>query len=187
MIIGIGTGRNGSTSLSHTLNTWHEYRSVYFPARPNPGHTDEEIDKWRELLKKDSERYNKTYGDVAFQHVHWLDYWVEQDDVELIWCWREREPTVKSILNHHSPYHWELAFPLFDFETEEGVGEYWDWYDDQCAKHEDRLIIIHPSQLDIEVNKTDEPLYEQVLTKVEPPALPEDFQKRLDEAREQLY
>lgn len=179
MIIGLGPGRTGSTSFSFWMNIWHEWKPLGWE-RPGPDWTTEKIEEWEKRMRANSDKWDKDYGDSAFQHIHLLDHWLERDDVDIVLLWREKEPTVKSLLKHPTPSHWQLAFPEFDFTTEEGVGEYYDWFYDTCFEHADKMTVIHPSQIPIVSNQTGKPVYEQVLTKRKPPPLPKDFQRRLE-------
>jgi hypothetical protein len=43
--------------------------------------------------------------------------------------------------------------PQFDFKTEQGVGDYWEWYNNKVLAHQDKIMVISPEQIPIKLNK----------------------------------
>lgn len=153
MLVGFGTGRCGSVSLSEYLNTWHEFKTVgenkYLSELDDHAKTS-----WFIQLATISRKYGKLYGDVSLDHINNLDYWLTQDATRIC-LMRDREETIQSIANYKTRRIWKRLFPQFDFDTNEGIGEYWDWYYNKILEHEDKFIIISPDQLPVIKNRGD--------------------------------
>lgn len=117
MIIGFGTGRCGTSSLSDMLGLPHEVKPILT--------SDSDPHERYKLLNE---------GDVGFYYIHiireLLDY-----DVTAICLKRNKKDTIDSIYNHvkqwrEPPSFWEISFPEHDFHTKEGISKYYDWYYD---------------------------------------------------------
>ncbi len=152
MIVGFGTGRCGTVSLSEWLDTWHEHKTtgdnLYFSELDDHAKT-----KWLANNAEKTHKFEKTYGDISLDHINSLDYWLSQKRVTLICLMRDRDEFVHSLANYRTNRIWKRLFPQFDFDTEEGIGEFWDWYYDTILEHEDKFIIISPDQLPLTKNE----------------------------------
>lgn len=125
MIVGFTTGKSGSTSMAEWLDLTHESRHV------------------------------RGRGDVSWFNIFSLDYWLEQP-VTRILLMRDKDKFVDSFLNrtHYRGFDMlEKMLPQFDFRSEKGVGDYWDWYNNKCLEHEDKFIVISPLQIPIVRNE----------------------------------
>ena len=148
MIIGMGTGRCGTVSLAEWLDVSHEHKTLIeneYLSELN-GHDKAQ---WLIELAVQQRRHNRNRGDVSLDHINNLDYWLDQKDVTLIAVMRDREETVQSIKNYRTQRIWQKLFPQFDFQNEESIGRYWDWYYDTMIENQDKIIIISPEQIPI--------------------------------------
>jgi len=147
MIVGFGTGRCGTVSLSEYLHIWHEFKTV----GQSKYASEVDIDKWRKELEARSKAFNHGVGDVSLDHINNLDYWLNQD-VTRILLWREQDDFVESLSNYKTTWIWKRLFPQFDFKSKDGMRRFHDWYYDTCFKHERDFVIIHPAQLPVKKN-----------------------------------
>lgn len=149
--MGFGTGRCGSVSLSEWLNTWHEHKMLL--SNEYLSELDDHAKSaWFISLAKKSDKYQRTYGDISLDHINNLDYWLKSD-VTRICLMRDRDEFVHSLMNYRTNRIWKRLWPQFDFDTEEGCGEFWDWYYDTILEHEDKFIIISPDQIPVKKNE----------------------------------
>lgn len=141
-IIGLGTGRCGTVSASRWLKLTHEASEHPHPNWKQP-ERDEKVNR---LLRG--------WGDVSLFNIYILDELLKTDAIILV-IMRDRDETIHSILNHKRARGTLKKYlgDRFDFDSEEGVGEYWDWYYDTCLKHERDIIVISPEQIPIKENK----------------------------------
>lgn len=147
LIIGLGTGRCGTTSLSRWLNTWHEFKPIFLE-EPD----DKELKRWTKHNQSRSHQYKKNPGDVSMGHIHCLEHWLENAEFVVL-IMRDREETLKSFRGHRTGgIYWNKLFPQFDFSDDDEVRRYWDWYYETCLKYERDLIVIEPAQLPIMLN-----------------------------------
>lgn len=149
MIVGFGTGRCGTVSLSEQLHTWHEFKQ-------GGKHYLSELDghdktAWFVELAGASKQYGREYGDISLDHINSLDYWLNED-VTRICLMRDREATVNSLEDYFTRVIWQRLFPQFDFEKRDDLYRFYDWYYDTILKHEDKFIIISPDQLEVKKN-----------------------------------
>lgn len=152
MIIGFGTGRCGTVSLSEWLNIPHEHKTLIENEYLSEldGHDKAQ---WLIELGTKTRKFDFNRGDVSLDHINNLDYWLQQKDITLIALMRDREETVNSIANYKTRRIWQKLFPQFDFEKREDIYKYWDWYYDIILRHQDRIIIISPDQIPIKKNE----------------------------------
>jgi len=144
LILGIGTGRCGTTSLAHLLDKQPDCRVTHerfkFNVPWGPG-GQEYLDKLISKLKNTDHEF---YGDVA---LYWLPHveeliWNDRVDVRVIALERERERTIQSFMRKtpnsnpwqahngdHQTSEWDHSFPKFRAENRaEAIGKYWDLY-----------------------------------------------------------
>jgi hypothetical protein len=178
VILGIGTGRCGTVSLSDLLNKQessffsHELKiKIKKPTdynTPLSWECDEQAfdNAWNSIL-----HYNGKYvGDVS---MFWLPY-LERlfniaDNLKVICLQREKQGVVNSYLkktegrnhwmDHDGSYwdfcSWDKSYPNFKVETkEEALNRYWDYYyqlvDELIRKYPDRIRIFQMTDLNDE-------------------------------------
>ena len=148
LIIGLGTGRCGTDSLTRVLNqqegvtAQHETFFLTWKHDVVSG-----LLILNELLRRPGKEF---VADVAF---YWLNYVPDLCEmipgIKFVCIWRDREKVVESFYEHTgdrnywtSPMsvHWDLSnrycidpmmlsFPKYDLPKREGIGAYWDEYD----------------------------------------------------------
>lgn len=141
MVIGIGTGRCGTSSLSEWLGLPHEVKPV---ATANWGEQD---------IVRRKKKLTRHGGDVGFFYVNILPQILNEWDATVICLMRDKDETVESFLQHPDVSLFEQAFPQHDFRTREGLEAYWEWYYEQVMQYEDQLIVIGPHQLPVKINE----------------------------------
>lgn len=166
LIIGLGTGRCGTTSLGRFLNAqsgiriFHEGETDDGEQHPLPWEVDhEKLLHWLATL----ERYaagNEYYGDIGMYFLPYAEYLIGRfPDIKLVCLKRDRKEVVASYmkwtknrnhwLNHdgsvwakHPP--WDVAFPKFDEpDKSKAIGLYWDGY----YREVERLIGLYPENI----------------------------------------
>jgi hypothetical protein len=165
LIIGLGTGRCGSLSLSYFLNNQpgikvlHE-GAINYQAHPLKWYNDHEnVLKWIKNIEKlsDSSQY---FGDIGMYFLPYVDFLIEQFPRSKFICLkREREAVIQSYLKwtqDHNPWYeynreawrknniWDDAFPKFNEPNKsKAVGLYWDMYYEEI----DKLIKKYPQNI----------------------------------------
>jgi len=155
IIIGIGTGRCGTLSLSRLLNLQPDAHVLHEkePHLPWDRSEPKYIKAHIEGFHRRQERF-KFVGDVAF---YWLPYlprlFREFTDVKVVGLWREKEGFIKSSIRLlHSPIWtkdgehqkhpnpiWEQSFPSYEAESREKVlGIFWEDYNSQMFALEEK-------------------------------------------------
>lgn len=151
IIIGLGTGRCGTTSLSRLLNIQKKSHFTHEHAfEKMPWKIDEK--RFKNLYSKFLNTDYDFLGDVSFYNLPYVDLFLKQDpNTKFILLKRNREAVVKSFLkktrgmNHwNEPYlwdpgtresPWDKSFPKFTTRTKaEAIGQYWDYYYELCEK-----------------------------------------------------
>ena len=171
--LGIGTGRNGSESLSYLLNSQnescysHEFGLFSFYGeraqrhRP-PLHWHGSLDVARQALESLKLYRGRYVGDIG---MYWLPYLPqlcqEYPQLQVICIYRSRNSTVESFLkktegrNHwieHDGTEWEID-PLWDpvfpnypvSDKAEAIGLYWDHYQEKTEE----LLQAFPNQIKV--------------------------------------
>jgi len=166
LIIGLGTGRCGTSSLSRFLTdqpgirVLHEGRIDGAKSPPIRWEGDHEnLLRWLDELATlcGSEQY---YGDIGMYFLPYVEFLVERfDNIQFICLKRNRKAVIKSYLNwtenrNHWYEHdgsfwerderWDAAYPKFDEpDKAKALGLYWDMYHAEV----DRLVAKYPSQV----------------------------------------
>lgn len=136
IVIGLGSGRCGTTSLAALLGLPHEQ------CEPLPWQVNEQ-----ELLRRLSVWKSgkvRVVGDVGFYYLPYVKLLREHADCRFICLKRKREDTIDSFMRHsaganhwtnhdgkrwRSDPHWDLAFPKYEMGSKaEAIGRYWDEY-----------------------------------------------------------
>lgn len=141
MIVGLGTGRCGTSSLSFELDCLHEYKP-YVTKDFTP-------DKWR---KRKNIITSNSKGDISFANVLALDL-LTDDDIAICLV-RDKEETITSFLNHKDVSLFKLVFPEHNFTTYSGLSKYYDWYYDTVFKYP-KVILLDISQINIKLNRSE--------------------------------
>lgn len=163
LIIGFGTGRSGTTSLSAFLNAQertyvlHEGRlEPKIPANPFAWEGDEEhVIQWIAGLLETNSDYD-WIGDIGMYYINYVDAILERwPNARFICMQRAQKEVVQSYLKwapkkHHWIIHdgtqwqldarWDKAFPKYDIPNkEEALNLYWMKYATHAKTLEDRL------------------------------------------------
>ena len=141
LIIGLGTGRCGTVSLSKLLkrqniNTTHETKIL-------PWEFDKKmIDN---LLNSITNRVNNMVSDVAFYYLPYVPYIIEKYPNTKFVCFkRDKKQTIESYVikfkdrnhlslnlnnNYRKSKNWDHAYPKYDqFDKKTALGLYWNDY-----------------------------------------------------------
>lgn len=141
-MIGLGTGRCGTTSLSRLLDSSAECHATHemdrIRSRLNWAFKREEIEKSLGIL---ASRSAPVVCDVAFYYLPYVEYIADtRPDATFVCLRRDREETVESYMlktegrDHWRvgggrPDTWDRLYPKFDAPTKrEAIGMYWDMY-----------------------------------------------------------
>jgi hypothetical protein len=153
LIIGLGSGRSGTTSLSRLLNI---QPSSFFLHEGSfdrgdfllPWEKDIDLmDRFFEILEDESSEA-KFYGCVALFFLPYVEDIIKKyPNVKFIRLIRDRSAVVRSFLTHSGNYNWwenhdgtywkhdpvwDREFPKFNaVSKEEAIGKYWDFYNQQ--------------------------------------------------------
>ncbi len=166
LVIGIGTGRNGSVSLSRFLsaqpgmNVRHE---GFLDERYHIFRWDGDADRiasWIDLLARRARDESDAYfGDVATYYLPYVELLIDRHpEARFVCLQREKEKVVKSFLlktrgtNHwydHDGKRWtahkfDACFPSFDEpDKARAIALYWDVYHARVAE----LMAAHPDRI----------------------------------------
>lgn len=149
LIIGLGTGRCGTASLSRLLRLQNNSHFTHeFGASPLVNWEPNRID-FDKIYQKLRVRKEEFIGDVAFYN---LPYWqhildLKEYDVKFIILKRNKKDTIKSyirtttdnnpFLEHNGTrwglYDWDKCYPKMNTsDKEEAISMYYDYYYDLC-------------------------------------------------------
>ncbi len=165
LIIGLGTGRCGSVSLSYFLNEqpgvkiFHEGRIDHEHNILKWDNDQENLLKWIYNLEKISVS-NQYFGDIGMYFLHYVSFLIDQfPNIKFICLKRNREDVIKSYLKWTKTYnhwynhngenwqkedYWDTAFPKFNEpDKAKALGLYWDMYYEEI----ERLIEKYPQQI----------------------------------------
>lgn len=147
LIIGLGTGRCGTKSLTELLNNQidsqitHEVPPIQ-PYQCTPAIIEEKI---KTILSRNAQ----FVGDIAFYHLNYIDIIRSlYSNVKFVCLKRDRKSTVQSFLrkvgkrNHWSATgprdDWDKCFPTYDVEDKTvAINKYYDEYYSIISKHKD--------------------------------------------------
>lgn len=150
IIIGLGTGRCGTVSLSTLLNKQEgvvvTHERVRLPWVVNKKRFSAFFDN---LLKNPS----PVVGDVSFYLLPYVDIILNGfDDVKFICLQRDKESTIKSYLGKVEPPRnnwqdigvkdiWDECFPTYDkgLTKAQSIGKYWDDYYDASKEWQSKI------------------------------------------------
>ena len=125
MIVVLGTGRCGTSTISKLLDLPHEIKPVLT-------HDSEPLEvRLRYQLMK------QTGGDVGFFYINVIDRLLEIDPtIKVVILQRDRDSFIESLHNHLTLTNtklWHEAFPRRNFDTKKDLGDYYDWYYRKCT------------------------------------------------------
>ncbi len=163
LVIGLGTGRCGTVSLSQVLAEAFDGAPISHE-RPPLLPWDAAPAQVEAHLERLADAGGDVFGDVAFYylpHVETIRGWAERRGIRarFVCLRRQRQATVQSYLAKVAPYNanhwmshdgsrwrsvpqWDACYPKLDHcqGLDEALGAYWDLY----AEHSDRLARLHP-------------------------------------------
>lgn len=157
-VIGIGTGRSGTSSLAALLDSQPGAAVTHETPRVLPWKVDAAL-LGRRLDELD-ERPGWLRGDVAFSYLPYVPLLLDRlRDLRVVCVLRDRAATVQSYevwvgpRNHwiaHDGTQWALdpdwddAYPTYDVEDRtEAIGHYWDEYERTVRG----LVAAHPDRV----------------------------------------
>ena len=145
LIVGLGTGRCGTVSLSKLLTCQKDSYFSHEWDGPHPWNSN--FDKF--LSYVNDIKYN-FHGDVAFYNLPYVNSILDvYPDTKFIILKRDKNETVKSYMNktkgrNHWQVHdgknfsycdWDKSYPKFEAKNkEEAISLYWDYYYKECSK-----------------------------------------------------
>lgn len=165
LIIGLGTGRCGSLSLSYFLSNQPGMKVLHEGTIYQKKHIikwekdHENLLEWIDKLENISDN-NQYFGDIGMYFLPYVSFIISRfPNVRFICLKRKREQVVKSFLKWSSSVnHWyehdgttwdkdammDSAFPKFNEpDKAKAIGLYWDMYYEEI----DRLIATYPQNI----------------------------------------
>ena len=155
-VIGIGTGRCGTTSLARLLDAQGTALESVTHERLEWRVTWEAHPKWLRRLDQQGG------GDVALNWLPYIEMMIRRwgEDLRVICLQRGREATVESYLRkmpqrnpwQDSSYRWAPCYPTYsqDLTKREAIGRYWDEYyarAEELATRHDQVRIFQTETL----------------------------------------
>ena len=139
IIIGLGTGRCGTVSLSHLLNSQADSNFTHECQPRLPWEKNMKLfDEFVEIQNKKKESF---VGDVSFYHLPYVEEFLKiKKDIKFVCLQRDKDDTVKSYLkkvgerNHWQNKGvidpWDKHYPTFEnnLSKKQCVEEYWEEY-----------------------------------------------------------
>lgn len=150
ILIGIGTGRCGTTSLACLLSSASDSRVTHEDSAIRVNLPWKFEEKWAlKALDALNRRPEKTTGDVGFYYLPYVE-WISRavPDVTFVCIRRDKAETVESYMNktekrdhwsracrHSDP--WDKMYPKFETDDKrEAIGMYWDMYYEEASRLE---------------------------------------------------
>jgi len=153
-IIGMGSGRCGTTSLTSILNkiniTTHELILI------NKGNMDDPI-AWENDFPKLKRKIGYISADISFWNLSYIEQLNNEYDCKFICLKRNKEDTVRSyskwtqkqnvnhwVIHDNTKWNhnqWDISYPKFDYDDnkENSISKYWDMYYDLAERYEREL------------------------------------------------
>ncbi len=143
LVVGLGTGRCGTVSLSKTLALQKDSRFTHEskPLLPWIFSKKDILKKLEQVMSYD----NHLVGDIAFYYLPYVEFILKKyPDTKFICLQRSKEETVKSYMkkterkNHWMDHDgtkwkkdelWDPCFPKYETDSkEQAISMYWDTY-----------------------------------------------------------
>lgn len=153
IIIGLGTGRCGSVSLTYLLNSQKDF-NISHEICPSPWEYSQ--NSLNHLLNILNNRKENVVGDCAYYHLNYCEKMLELYPNTLFpILQRDKQEVVESYLkktlgrNHWSinrdtgekeDYYWDRTYKKYNLQKKEAIAQYYDDYYKKC----DELITKHP-------------------------------------------
>lgn len=165
LIVGLGTGRCGTQSLSGFLSSQPGMTVLHegtIDGRDNPLRWEgdhERVRRWIDTLPELLDRPSYC-GDVGMYYLPYCEFLIaHRPDIRFVCMERDRAAVVESFLRHTRGRHpwlrhdgrrwridpvWDASYPKFDEpDKAEAVGLYWDLYHAEV----NRLVVLHPDRV----------------------------------------
>ena len=132
IIIGLGSGRCGTMSLQHLLNSQPD-SSFTHESLPMPWNRNPDV---HEMMFNKLFRRNEDYiGDVGYYWLNYVDDMLAiKPDAKFICLERDRQEVIESMwchsrgLNTHPTDDWFMMYPRYDTDRKSAIGLMWDDY-----------------------------------------------------------
>jgi len=155
LIIGLGSGRCGTTSLADLLSNQEDCR-VTHEYSPVPWVFEKKAWDWAtwRILSRLTPYDRKVTGEVGFYWLPYVERWLEiKSDTKFICLWRDRKEVMDSMwefsrgLNVDPKDEWYRLYPYYPgVNNHEAIGLMWDDYDKISRmwkeKYPDKFMII---------------------------------------------
>ncbi len=168
-VIGCGTGRSGTLSLSRIIGRCRGMYCTHEAAPLLPWEWNEHLYRGKVALLRDSP---DSVGDVYFAYLPYLRRLFDDvDGLRVVCMERDREQVIRSYVgwtrdrnvNHWmrhdgtrwNRHGWDTAYPKFDATSkEEALGMYWDFYYHEIRairdEHPDAVMVLPVEELNTE-------------------------------------
>jgi hypothetical protein len=149
LILGIGTGRCGTVSLSNLLNSQNK-AEITHELQGQSVNWYGGANQFNAIYSKIISRQSDFVGDVSFYHLPFLEMFMDKNpDIKIVVLKRDKQEVISSFkrkapLNDHWRNHdgktfvktlWDKCFPKFDADSrEQAISLYYDDYYVECEK-----------------------------------------------------
>lgn len=149
IIIGLGTGRCGTVSLTNLFKSQSSCVAEHEYTAHNSQHGEVWGDNFMELVDYIESKSEKFVCEISFYNLPYIDQLIDRyDDVKFIIMKRDRQETINSYLkktinrNHWQEHDgtrykyckWDSAYPKFEgADKADSIGMYWDYYYETCS------------------------------------------------------
>lgn len=147
IIIGLGTGRCGSVSLTTLLNLQKDFNITH---EVSPAQWEFSNHILNHLLNILNNRKELIVGDVAYYHLNYSEKILELlPNTKFPIMIRDKEETINSYMkktlgrNHwsynlskgeKSDAYWDRTYPVYNLPKREAIAQYYDDYYNECQK-----------------------------------------------------
>lgn len=153
IIVGLGTGRCGTTTLANLLDMQENTSCLHEPLKYIPTHKFSEAAS-KKIVANYMQRKAPISGTIALNYLSYLNSIFDTfNDVHVLVMKREKKEVIESYLkkvkhknsnaNHWMKHNgkkwkrhrWDQCFPTFKVNNiQEAIGMYWDYYYEQIEK-----------------------------------------------------
>lgn len=149
IIIGLGTGRCGTVSLTRLLNLQNSCVASHESVARSSQNGETWGKNFTELVNYIDNKSEKFVCEVSFYNLPYVEQLINRyDNVKFVIMKRDRQETIDSYMKktsgrnhwqthdgtHYRKCEWDSTYPKFEgVDKTDSIGMYWDYYYNMCS------------------------------------------------------